>query len=292
MNNNTNIRTDRSKWILIALVLIWTLLPFVWFLKMVFMTPADISALPPKLLPRNPSLFGLVTILGFDYTAQDGKVFLASGQARQVVTGLKNSFILSTTVTIITMVVVVPLAYVFGRLEFRHKNKLLFAVLLSVALPPVSTLIPFYILYIRIGLAGTMTGLTIVTLTITIPFVTWMLIGFFRNLPPVERLARIDGFSRMKTFFVIVVPMAKVGIAVGAVIAFLFAWNEYTFAQILVTGTPATTIPPAISGFLYQHPHPAHLASSVLYSLIPPFIVAYLLQRHITKMNIVEPIGR
>ena len=74
----------------------------------------------------------------------------------------------------------------------------------------------------------------LVTLTITVPFVTWMLIGFFKNLPRVERLAQIDGFSRMATLIRIVIPMARVGIAIGAVIAFLFAWNEYTFAMILV----------------------------------------------------------
>lgn len=279
-------------WLLVLVIVLWTLIPFYWFLRMAFMTPADISRFPPQFLPSHPTLYGLVTILGFHYVTPDGQVLLPSGQAGQVVRGLLNSFILATVVTCITMIVVVPLAYTFGRLDFPHKNKLLFAVLLSAALPPISTLIPFYILFVRIGLAGTLTGLCIVTLTVTIPFVTWMLIGFFRNLPPVEPLARVDGFSRVGAFLRVVVPMAKVGIAVGAVISFLFSWNEYTFAQILVTGTPATTIPASISAFLFQHPRPEHLASAVLYSLIPPFIVAYLLQRHITKMNIVEPLGR
>jgi len=278
-------------WFLIVVIVLWTVVPFFWFLRMAFMTPADISRFPPRFFPPHPTIYGPVTILGFHYVMPDGRVMLPSGQAGQVVRGLLNSCILSTIVTCITMIVVVPLAYLFGRLDFPHKNKLLFAVLLSAALPPISTLIPFYILFVRIGLAGTLTGLCIVTLTVTIPFVTWMLIGFFRNLPPVERLARIDGFSKVGAFVKVVVPMAKVGIAVGAVISFLFAWNEYTFAQILVTGTPATTIPASISAFLFQHPRPEHLASAVLYSLVPPFLVAYLLQRHITKMNIVDPLG-
>ena len=84
--------------------------------------------------------------------------------------------------------------------------------------------------------------------------------------------------------------MGKVGIAVGAIIAFLFAWNEYTFSQILVNGTPATTIPASISGFLFQHPEPEHLAAAIIFSLIPPFIVVYILQKHITKMHIAEPL--
>ena len=193
-------------------------------------------------------------------------------------------------VTAVTLLVVLPLAYVFARLDFAHKNKLLFAILLAVALPPVSTLIPFYAMYIQLGLAGTLTGLIIVTLTITIPFVTWMLIGFFRNLPPVERLALIDGFSRFETFRKIILPLGKSGVAVAAVIAFLFAWNEYTYALVLVNGTTANTLPTAISGFLFQHPEPSHLAASLALTILPPALVAFFLQRHIAEMNLVDPV--
>ena len=119
------------------------------------------------------------------------------------------------------------------------------------------------------GLAGTRFGLIIVTLTITIPFVTWMLIGYFRRLPAIEGLARVDGMGRLTTFAVIFVPMARTGIAVAAVIAFLFSWNEYTYAQILVNGTPATTMPAAISGFLFQNPEPQHLSAALVVTLLP-----------------------
>jgi multiple sugar transport system permease protein len=258
---------------------------------MAFKTPAEISRFPPTFYPNHPNPAGLFNVLGFEYVSSSGEVFIPSGQAGQVTRGLMNSFILGVAVMVITMLIVIPLSYTYARLDFRHKNKLLMAVLLSVALPPISTLIPFFILFVRLNLSGTLQGLILVTLTITVPFVTWMLIGFFRNLPPVERLAQIDGFTRMGTLIKIVVPMARVGIAVGAVITFLFAWNEYTFAMILVNGTPATTLPASISGFLFQHPEPEQLAAAVLYSMIPPFILAYLVQRHITKMNIVEPLG-
>jgi multiple sugar transport system permease protein len=278
-------------WLAVLLVLIWTLVPLYWFLAMAFKTPAEISAFPPRFYPQKPNPAGLFNVLGLEYVSSTGEVSIPSGQAGQVTHGLLNSFILGVTVAVITMLIVIPLSYTYARLDFRHKNKLLMAILLSVALPPISTLIPFYILFIALNLAGTLSGLILVTLTITVPFVTWMLIGFFRNLPPVERLAQIDGFSRMGTLIQIVVPMARVGIAVGAVVAFLFAWNEYTFALILVNGTPATTLPASISGFLFQHPEPEQLAAAVLYSMIPPFIMAYLVQRHITKMNIVEPLG-
>ncbi|MEW5865288.1 MAG: carbohydrate ABC transporter permease [Bacillota bacterium] len=281
-----------TKWLVIVLVILWTVTPLYWFLSMAFKTPAEISSFPPSFYPKHPTIMGLITVLGRQYVSRTGEVFLPSGQSGQVVRGLLNSFILAAVVTVITMVLVVPLGYTFGRLEFPHKNKLLFALLFCVAVPPIVTLIPFFALFMKLRLTGTLLGLVIVTLTITVPFVTWLLSGFFRNVPYVERLARTDGFSRFETLVMIVIPMARVGIMVGAIVAFLFSWNEYAFAQILVNGTSATTLPASISGFLFQHPEPEHLSAAVLYSMVPPFAVAYLLQRHITKMNIVEPMGR
>jgi multiple sugar transport system permease protein len=279
-------------WLVLAVIIavFWTLLPIYWFLKISLLTPDEIARFPPPLWPLEPTPAAFFNIFGFDYQVTDELVRRASGQANQIIRGLANSLIVSLVVTAITLVVVVPLAYVFARLDFRFKNPLLITILLSVALPPVSTLIPFYSLYIQLGLAGTLTGLIIVTLTITIPFVTWMLIGYLRNLPPVERLARVDGYTRLQTLLFIVVPLAKSGIAVAAVIAFLFAWNEYTYALVLVNGTPANTLPTAISGFLFQHPEPSHLAASLAVSIIPPALVAYFLQRHIGEMNLVDPI--
>ena len=281
-----------SIWLALGVViaLFWTLLPIYWFLKISLLTPDEIARFPPPLYPLNPTPAAFFNIFGFDYQVTDEILRRASGQAGQIIRGLTNSLIVSLIATAITLVVVVPLAYVFARLDFRFKNPLLITILLSVALPPVSTLIPFYSLYIQLGLAGTKTGLVIVTLTITIPFVTWMLIGYLHNLPPVERLARVDGYTRLQTLLFIIVPLAKSGIAVAAVIAFLFSWNEYTYALVLVNGTPANTLPTAISGFLFQHPEPSHLAASLAVSIVPPALVAFFLQRHIGEMNLVDPV--
>ncbi len=277
-------------WLGIAVALVWTLLPIYWFLKMSLLTPDEIARFPPPLIPLDPTPAAYFNIFGFDYQVTPELVRRASGQAGQIINGLINSLIVSIVVTAITMLVVVPLSYVFARLDFRFKQALLITILLSVALPPVSTLIPFYALYVQLGLAGTLFGLIIVTLTITIPFVTWMLIGYLRNLPPVERLARVDGYTRFETLVFIVIPLARSGIAVAAVIAFLFAWNEYTYALVLVNGTPANTLATALSGFLFQHPEPSHLAAALVLSILPPVLVAYFLQRHVAEMNLVDPI--
>jgi multiple sugar transport system permease protein len=283
----------RSKiWAILAIAVAigWTLLPLYWFLKLAFETIGEVAQFPPYLVPPRPQVGPFFNIFGYPYRTAWGVDLAASGQAGQVILGIRNSIIMAVVVTIVTMVMVVPLAYVFARLEFAHKNKLLAAVLLAASLPPVSTLIPFYALYVQLNLVGTLTGLAIVTLTITIPFVTWMLIGFFRNLPPVERLARIDGFSRLYTLLFIVIPMARSGVTVAAIIAFLFSWNEYVYAQVLVTGSNAVTLPVAVSGFLFQSPQPDHLAAALCLAIVPPLLVAAFLQRHIAEMNLVDPV--
>lgn len=281
--------TSRSTkiWLIlaIAVAVVWTFLPMYWTVKYAFMTKTEIARFPPMLFPHHPNIASFFNIFGYDYTADDGTVYKASGQARQVILGLRNSLVVALIVSAITTLVVVPLAYVFARLDFPFKGKLLAAILLSVSLPPVSTLIPFYTLYVQLGLTGTLFGLIVVTLTITIPIVAWMLIGFFRNLPPVELLARVDGFSRFYVLTRIIVPMARSGIMVAGVIAFLFSWNEYVYAQILVTGSSAVTLPAAMSGFLFQVPEPAQLAASLLLSLLPPFFIAFFLQKHIAEMH-------
>jgi multiple sugar transport system permease protein len=282
----------RNTWLVVAsaITLLWSLLPIYWFVRMAFLTPAEITQFPPPLFPTALNVASFFNVLGFDHALANGAMVRASGQAGQVLRGLQNSLIVSVVVTLITLVIVLPLAYVFARLEFRFKNLLLNAVLLAVALPPVSTLIPFYSMYVQLGLAGTLTGLVIVDLTLTVPVVAWMLIGYFRNLPPIERLARIDGYSRMQAFLFLIVPMAKSGVAVAAVIAFLFAWNEFTFALILVNGTTANTLPTAISGFLFQNPEPSNLAACIVLTIIPPALVAYFLQRHVAEMSLVDPV--
>lgn len=274
----------------IAVAIVWSIFPIYWFCRMAFLTPNEIRLFPQPFVPQVFELGTLYNIFGYDYEYAAGFVSGASGQSNQIIRGVLNGLFISSVVTVITLFIVVPLAYVFARMEFRHKEKLLFAVLLAVALPPVSTLIPFYSMYVQLGLNGTRFGLIVVTLTITVPFVAWMLIGYFRNLPPIERLARIDGYSRTSCLLTLILPLAKSGIAVAAVIAFLFSWNEYTYALVLVNGTSANTLPTAISGFLGQYPEPGNLAASVIVTIIPPALFAYFLQRHVTEMSLVDPV--
>jgi multiple sugar transport system permease protein len=284
--------TVSNAWLkaIVGVVVVWTLLPIYWLLRLAVMAPSEAGAFPPKFWPNEFHPAAIYNILGYEYTDSIGNVFPASGQSAQILLGLYNSLIVSVMVMLITIVIIVPLAYAFARFDFKAKTPLLMAILFSVSVPPVSTLIPFYIMFSELSLTGTRTGLVLINLTVTVPFVTWMLIGYFRNLPPIERLARIDGFGRFATLIRIVIPMAKSGIAVAAVVSFLFAWNEFVFATALVNGTSAATLPTSVSGLMFLQPQPGQLAASLFLSLIPAGLIAYFLQRHIADLGFVDVI--
>ena len=152
---------------------------------------------------------------------------------------------------------------------------LLSAILLAVSLPPVSTLIPFYTLYVQLGLVGTLSGLLIVTLTITIPIVAWMLIGFFRNLPPVERLARIDGLLAplcLPAHFCADGPQRHRGRRGDRLPVLL---ERIRLRAGAGDRQRRGDLPAAISGFLFQVRGAAQLAACLLLTLVPPVILAF-----------------
>ncbi len=108
-------------------------------------------------------------------------------------------------------------------------------------------MIPYFTLFKSVGLIGNPVGLILTYLTGIIPLLTWVLMGYFATLPvEVERAARIDGCSRLKVLWHIIIPMAAPGISAAFIIAFLFAWNELLFGIILTGGTQWQTLSPAL----------------------------------------------
>jgi multiple sugar transport system permease protein len=132
------------------------------------------------------------------------------------------------------------------------------------------------------GLLDTRTGLVIAYCSLILPLSTWMMKGYFEGLPPnLEKAALVDGCSRLKAIWKIVLPVSLPGLVAAGIFCFLISWNEFIFALIL-TGTPnAQTIPVIIAGFLVQlrfYDYGPMFAASVL-AVIPPVVIALLFQR-------------
>ena len=276
---------------LAAIVLvIWTLIPIYWLLNMSLMFKPELLASPTHLWPHDPTYSNYTRLFGATEMGPGGEL-APVGQAGIIRRGLVNSAIVAVAVTALTMLLALPIAYALGRLQFKGRGALLFSIIGSRSYPPISIVVPFFLLYSRLGLQGTLQGLVIIYLTLTLPMVVWVMTSFFGSLPrTVEAAARVDGNTRFQAFTRVILPMSWPGVSVAAAICFLICWNEFTFSQILAAGSTAQTFPPALSTMFFQVSQPNEMAAASIIAIIPPAILAYLFQKRIRSVNLVDPL--
>jgi multiple sugar transport system permease protein len=278
-------------YILAALLVVWTLVPIYWLLNMSLMFKTELLASPTHLFPHDPTISNYSRLFGATAIGPGGAELPVIGQAPIIQSGLRNSLTVALIVTALTMVVSLPVAYALGRLDFRGKTPLLFAIIASRSYPPIAIIIPFVLLYSQVGLQGTIQGLVLIYLTLTMPLVVWVMTGFFSSLPrTVEAAARVDGNTRWQAFYRVILPMSWPGIAVTTAICFMVCWNEFVFSQFLAAGSKAQTLPPAIATFFFQISQPTEMAAVSIIAIIPPAILAYLFQSRIRNLNLVDPL--
>jgi multiple sugar transport system permease protein len=259
---------------------------------MTFMHRVEMVTVPTHLYPHVPTLNNLRAVLGFNSIGLDGKEVLPSGHARMIKLGLRNSVLIASLVTVLTIIISMPVAYAMGRLNFRYKTPLLAAILGARSYPPIAVVIPFFILYLRLGLLGSIRGLVIVYLSASVPLAIWIMMGFFGSLPQsAEWEARMDGCTRWQAFTRVLMPMSLPGLAATAIISFLSVWNEFNFAWILAGGSNATTLPVEVSGmFVLTFGSPNEAAAATAIAILPPLLLAYFFQGYIKNLNIVNPL--
>ena len=276
---------------LAILLVIWTLVPIYWLLNMSLMFKTELLSVPTHLYPHEPTISNYSRLFGATAIGPGGAELPVIGQAPIIQSGLRNSLLVALIVTALTMLIALPVAYALGRLEFRGRTPMLFAIITSRSYPPIAIVLPFVLLYSQVGLQGTARGLVIIYLTLTVPLIVWVMTGFFSSLPrTVEAAARVDGNTRWQAFYRVILPMSWPGIAVATAISFMVCWNEFVFSQFLAAGSEAQTLPPAISTFFFQISQPTEMAAVSIIAIIPPAILAYLFQSRIRSLNLVDPL--
>jgi multiple sugar transport system permease protein len=279
-------------WVGIPLVIAWTFLPIV---AMVWASLMPFNALINGGLLQWPSGMGFANYRAVLGIATINQIF--GGQPMAVARGFINSAVVAVLVAAIATGISVVGGYAFGRFRFPFQNTLLFVLLSVRVLPPIAVLIPYFVILSALHLIGTYFSLVVTYVTAVVPLLTWVLTGYFASLPvEIERAARIDGCGRLQALWHVTIPMALPGIVAAFVIAFLAAWNELLFGIVLTGGTAKQTLSPALLAFSPTMPSGgANLgmtlfaAGSVL-STIPPLILALLVQRYITRLNIADPV--
>ncbi len=195
-----------------------------------------------------------------------------------------NSIVISLATVALSMLTGVPAAYSLSRCKFRGQSLVMLWVLSSRILPPVGTVIPFYLAFIKLGLIDTHIGLIIVFLTFNISLVIWIMSAFFDQIPrELDEAAIIDGCSISGAFLRVVLPLTAPGLATTAIFCFLNAWNNF-FYPLVLTRRQAATVPLALTTFLgsYLVDWGAIMAGASLL-ILPLLIFALLVRRYIVE---------
>jgi len=196
----------------------------------------------------------------------------------------RNTLIITFFNTIGTLFSASLGGYAFARLRFKGRDTIFSILLATVMVPFAVTMIPVYVMFSKIGWVGTFLPL-IVPPFFGAPINTFMLRQFFRTIPmDLEDAARIDGCSRLRTLFQIIMPISAPGLVSTALFVFLLAWDEFFFALIFTSTVAAKTVPVAIAEFTgrYVVDVTGMMTGGVL-AAIPPVILALIFQRYIVS---------
>jgi len=278
-------------YLMVAAVVVWSVFPIYTEIRLSIMDQSEAVLTPMHWIPQELSLDWYGLVLGLVPDATTGKILAFAGTFKQ---GFLNSFLVACVVTLVSVVVGSMAAYAFARFSFRRKNAWLMSILLSRSLPAAAMAIPFFFMFHQAGLVGTYQGLIITYLSFEIPLATWILLGYFANLPlETERAGRIDGLGRLGVLFRVVIPEAIGGVASVGILLFLISWSEFFFAYILTAGSAAQTVPPVVSqltSIMTATNPPQETAACVVITLIPALVLGAIFQKYILRLKIVDPI--
>jgi multiple sugar transport system permease protein len=182
------------------------------------------------------------------------------------------------------MLMAVPAAYALARLRFRAKKFAGFYVLATQMLPPVGIIIPYFLVLRNIGWIDTYQGIILIYLSFSLPFAIWLLVSYFEDIPfEMEEAAYLDGASRLRTLWRIIIPQVRGGIAVTVVFVFLNAWNEFLFAVVL-SGNTVRPVTVAMFNFVsVEQTLWAKLAAVSVLAMLPVVVLGVVAQKHIVK---------
>lgn len=240
--------------------------PLLYMVSTAFSGDAFVQQFPPRLLPENP------TVSNFE-TAFNSRNF---GQAF-----LNSAFVAVGTALVVTALTTAT-AYGFARFDFRGKNAIFYTLLTMMMIPNIVLLIPQFIMASNLKLLNSLPGLILVYSAGSIAFNTFLLRGFFENLPrEIEESAVIDGASHFTIFWRIMLPLAAPAVSTVAVFAFLGAWDEYILALNFLTDEAKRTLPIAIANFRGAHATNWGLVfAGSLTAVIPTIVLFIVFQRY------------
>jgi multiple sugar transport system permease protein len=251
----------------LAFLVAWAF-PIIWSVLNSLKSEQDVLAYPPKLVFA-PTLDAYRDVL--------------FGSA-SILPNLWSSFLISIGTTAITMLIAVPAAYALARVRMPGNKLAGFYILATQMLPPVGIIIPYFLILRDIGWMDTYQGIILIYLSFSLPFAIWLLVSYFEDIPlEMEEAAYLDGASRLRTLWRIIIPQVQGGIAVTVVFVFLNAWNEFLFAVVL-SGNTVRPVTIAMFNFVsVEQTLWAKLAAVSVLAMLPVIVLGFVAQKHIVK---------
>jgi multiple sugar transport system permease protein len=194
---------------------------------------------------------------------------------------LRNSVITALVVTTVTTVIASLSGYAVARLRFPGRESVASLILILYLVPPALLFIPLYRVLAELGATNHLTSLFLSYPTFTVPFCTWLLIGFFKALPKeLEEAALIDGATRTKAFTKVLLPLATPGIVASAIFAFTLSWNEFLYALIFIQDETSITVPVGLNLLIYGDVfHWGELMAASVITTIPVVVLYMFIHR-------------
>jgi trehalose/maltose transport system permease protein len=254
---------------LVAIIAVYALFPFYWAFSTSFKTENEMFG-TASYIPQKPTLKNYRYVLG-------GDRFLKS---------LRNSALVSSLTSVLSLVVGSFAAYALGRLRFRGRTILLYIILSMTMFPAISILSGLYTIVRSTGTFGTPFALVMTYPVFTLPFTVWVLTAFFRGLPAeIEQAALIDGASYLQIFRLILLPLTAPALVTTGLLSFVSSWNEYLFAlNFTLTNPDAQTVTVAIAKFTgidaFQEPI-AEIMAAAMVVTIPLVLLVLIFQKRI-----------
>jgi multiple sugar transport system permease protein len=262
------VKRERTLWAVGGVIVIASaLVPFLWIVSL--------SLKPARTLGEGTFLPRHVTFDNYSKVFQNGE-FLAA---------LRNSMGIALIATVFGVLLGAMAAYAIARLDFPGKRFVLLGALAIAMFPPISIIGSLFDMWRTVHLFDTWPGLILPYITFTLPLSIWALSAFFREIPwDLEKAALVDGATPFQAFRKVVLPLAAPGLVTAAILAFIFAWNDFLFAISLTSTNRARTVPAALAFFTgntqYEQPTGAIAAAAVVVT-VPVILVVLFFQRRI-----------
>ncbi len=258
------------RFILLFLAALVVIFPVVWVISTSIKTDVQIFAIPPILVPAHPT--------GARYAGLWTYGLLAY---------FRNSLIVAVSTAVVTIAIGTLAAFSLARFRLPGKwnARVSFWILSTRMFPPIVTVIPLFQLMRFLGLVDTRLGLVIAYTAFNIPFVVWMMRGFFVEIPKdLEEVAMVDGCSRMRAFRSISLPLVVPGLAATAIFTVILSWQEFLFALILTQTPSSSTLPILVSSQVTQYQILwGQMGAAGTITMVPVLIFAFSVQRYLVR---------